>query len=688
MSIERVFARRDKWLRGNPDQNLSETVKATLMETLPAGWWQDSSFWEGLSRLYPEQTKRLISEAESILSGKLKLFQWKEIELSKPIRWSATLEPDQPEAEWPRIYYADADVYHDPTRPERDVKWNWELNRFQHLLCLGAAWRLTGNESFAKEAREHLASWMANVRYPVGVQWNSNLEVALRLLAWVRCHVLCANSPVWDNQFVSRFITCVYIHARHLARELTVHHAAGNHLLGEASALFCISVLYPFFVDSAKWRNAAVRILDRLVPIIILRDGVYAEQSTGYFRFVAEFLLPVIHLAKYHGIAFSGQVFQRLAAGLGFIQAISKDSGEVPMIGDSDTGRAIGWPLSDFRDFSWIVAAGAALLDRPSLFDGIEDFPAESFLLLGEEGMESCAKYKSGRISIANNGQSSGDLLDFADGGYQISRDEQFSILFDTGPLGIPPGCGHGHADGLSFLLWHKGQAVVVDPGTGLYNGSPLWRNYFRSTAAHNTVRIDGKDQVRPLDTFRWAELLRIKRQDPKIGDSWRILRGALDWGGGVIHHRFIIHLLGCGVLVVDHIDGSGEHDLDWSIHFDPAWTIDEKGPGSFSAWTLNERLEVTIRQSFEADYSILHGSMNPVAGWNSRYYGFKIPSATLTATMRCQLPANIVVKFTAPGQDIQALHDLPDELLPPGVFDFLLSEVALADKAVGAIKI
>ena len=357
MSIERVFARRSDWLRGDPDQNLSETVNTTLMETLPAGWWQDPSFWEGFSKLYPEQAKRLVSEAESIIAGKLKLFQWKEIELSKPIRWSATMEPDRPEAEWPQIYYADIDVYHDPMRPERDVKWCWELNRFQHLLSLGASWRLTANESFAKEAREHLASWMDSIHYPVGVQWNSNLEVGLRLLAWVRCHILCANSAAWDDEFVTRFITCVYIHARHLARELTVHHAAGNHLLGEAATLFYISVLYPFFVDSAKWRKTAVKILDRLVPIIILRDGVYAEQSTGYFRFVAEFLLPVIHLAKYHGIVFSEEVLQRLAASLDFIQAISEDSGEVPMIGDSDTGRAVGWPLSDFWDFSWLLAA-------------------------------------------------------------------------------------------------------------------------------------------------------------------------------------------------------------------------------------------------------------------------------------------------------------------------------------------
>ncbi|MGO9120033.1 MAG: alginate lyase family protein [Desulfomonilaceae bacterium] len=679
MSTERVFARRSEWLLGNPDQNLSETVTKSLMETLPASWWQDPSYWGNFSKLYPEQVKNLVREAESILAGKLRLFQWKEIELLRPIRWSATMAPDEPDEQWPRTYYADIDVYHDPTRPERDIKWCWELNRFQHLLCLGASWRLTGNESFAREARDHVESWMNSIRYPLGVQWSSNLEVGLRLLAWIRCHILCANCAVWDDDFVKRFITCVYIHTRHLARELTTHHAPGNHLLGEASALLYVSVIYPFFADSGKWGATAVRILDRLVPMIILRDGVYAEQSTGYFRFVAEFLLPVIHLTKYNGIALSGEVLQRVAAGLEFVHEIANDSVEVPMIGDSDTGRAVRWQLSDFWDFSWLLAAGGVLLDRPSLFSGMESFPAESFLMVGEDGLESFAKNKLKRISNGNYDKNARGIIDFPDGGYQISRDGQFSILFDAGPLGIPPGCGHGHADGLSFLLWHKGQPVVVDTGTGSYNAQPVWRDYFRSTAAHNTIRVDGKNQTQPLNTFRWAELLKIKQYSPRAGESWRVLHGKLDWRG-IVHHRFIIHALEQGVLVLDHIDGSGVHDLDLSMHFDPVWNIDETSAGLFSAWSLNERIEISIKPNSEGRKSILRASIGPVAGWNSRYYGFIIPAATLRATMRCELPANVLVKFTPPGQDIHALENIADEIFPPGVFDFLLSGVGPAD--------
>ncbi len=193
---------------------------------------------------------------------------------------------------WPPEYYSDIDVSHDPKRPDRDVKWCWELNRFQHLLWLGASWRLTGEDRFAVGAKEHLESWLDSVLLSGnGVQWSSNLEVALRALSLARCHILCSNSPAWDAPFLSRFIPCLYMHGVHLEKELTVHHTEGNHLLGECSALFCISTLYPLFLNSSKWCERSVRILNRLVPNVILPDGVYAEQATGYFRFVAEFLL-------------------------------------------------------------------------------------------------------------------------------------------------------------------------------------------------------------------------------------------------------------------------------------------------------------------------------------------------------------------------------------------------------------
>ena len=50
---------------------------------------------------------------------------------------------------------------------------------------------------------------------------------------------------------------------------------------------------------------------------------------------------------------------------------------------------------------------------------------------------------------------------------------------------------GHGHADALSLVLNVGGTEILKDPGTCVYNGSPEWRDFFRSTHAHNTIVVD-----------------------------------------------------------------------------------------------------------------------------------------------------------------------------------------------------
>src|SRR6185295_2959480 len=60
------------------------------------------------------------------------------------------------------------------------------------------------------------------------------------------------------------------------------------------------------------------------------------------------------------------------------------------------------------------------------------------------------------------------------------------------------------HADALSFTLSAGGLEFLVDTGTYAYHTQPEWRQYFRGTAAHNTVRIDGEDQSLQGGAFLW----------------------------------------------------------------------------------------------------------------------------------------------------------------------------------------
>jgi len=683
-SPERLYERRDSWLRRDGGPRLAVSMRNSLQRHIPGRWWQDPGFWEAFGDHYPAQAEQIVQRARSISKRRFKLFQWKEIDAGDPVRWSSTIDETRPGEEWPADFYADIHFYHDPASPERDVKWCWELNRSQHLLHLGAAWKLTRDEEFAGTARSLLESWISTVRYPLGVQWSSNLEVALRALSWSRCHILCMDAASWDDEFMTRFLPFLYLHGTHLEQELSVHYPEDNHLLGEASALMHLGMLYEPFEDAKRWLARGRGLLERLIPRLVLPDGVYAEQSIGYFRFVSEFLLPLLHLAATNEVSIPTNVIERLDAGLKFVKTLAPDPRDIPMIGDADSGTAIGWQLSDYWDFSWLLAAGSVLLQDEAMSEGIDGCPAEAFLLLGPDLLEAftakAGSCSGGALRIARD-RAQG-YFSFPHGGYQVSRDTRFNVVFDTGPLGIYPGFGHGHADALSFILYYDGVPAVVDPGTFQYNGLPLWRDYFRSTAAHNTVSIDGQSQSKPAGTFLWARPLKVRQSNPWDREGVRVISGLVYWPA-ITHERVILHVLNQGIVILDFVSGAGRHPLEWSAHWSPLWEVSGNDGASRSWGQLREwvernevlsqgdgtalvasapvgGLDVMLIGPEGTETAVLRGSANPTGGWYSRSYGLKESVSTLRATVETGLPACFVTALKPSGGELR----VPPEIL------------------------
>ena len=62
--------------------------------------------------------------------------------------------------------------------------------------------------------------------------------------------------------------------------------------------------------------------------------------------------------------------------------------------------------------------------------------------------------------------------------------------------------------DQLHFDLWWHGINVAQDAGTYLYNGEPPWDNPLVSTRVHNTITIDGRDQMTRGGTIPYARLV------------------------------------------------------------------------------------------------------------------------------------------------------------------------------------
>jgi hypothetical protein len=144
-------------------------------------------------------------------------------------------------------------------------------------------------------------------------------------------------------------------------------------------------------------------------------------------------------------------------------------------------------------------------------------------------------------------------------------------LLFDCGPHGTN-NCGHAHADALSFELAAQGKTLLVDPGTYTYTGSKELRDWFRSSAAHNTLTVDAQPSSVSDGPFTWKSIARCQPPDWISCDRFDYVSGEHDGYSRLrdpaIHTRSILFLKRNYWLVRDCVATKGEHRFDLWFHF------------------------------------------------------------------------------------------------------------------------
>jgi Heparinase II/III-like protein len=234
-------------------------------------------------------------------------------------------------------------------------------------------------------------------------------------------------------------------------------------------------------------------------------------------------------------------------------------------------------------------------------------------------------------------------LQQFPDGGYCVlatdhGGENEIVIVFDAGPLGLPPLNAHGHADALSFWLSYGGREFLIDPGTFTYYSSAQWRSYFRGTAAHNTVRIDRQDQSVPGGTFLWRETADCRIDHVEDTDEFIEAVGSHDGyrrlPDPVIHTRSLrLFKRSRTLAITDHLGCQGPHDIELFFHFSEKCQVRQVGPGSFEASNSNKRLAIRVDSRLKPE--LYRGCEKPILGWVSRTFGVKEPCFTLVARAR-----------------------------------------------------
>ena len=152
----------------------------------------------------------------------------------------------------------------------------------------------------------------------------------------------------------------------------------------------------------------------------------------------------------------------------------------------------------------------------------------------------------------------------FGDSGFVVVREGPLWLAFRCGPPSPDFLPAHAHADALSFQLWWRGRPVVVDPGTFTYEPGTD-RDWFRSTRAHSTVVVDGRNQFRLWGAFRSGRLpkvsLRYARE--QAVEASVVLRGR-------VRHVRRIEWSANDVFVVDQLEGKGRHRVESRLVWAP----------------------------------------------------------------------------------------------------------------------
>lgn len=469
------------------------------------------------------------------------------------------------------------------TNPFGDVEWRIEWVKCFEGLHLAHAYAATGQHEFLAAWEDLIESFCDQV--PVG--YDTSDVSARRLQNWLYAWQAFAAVPGYpglraglDQRLVARIGT----DARHLAAHLTPKR---NHRTLELYTLLLVALA---FGEQGQARRELNELADN-ARTDIWPDGVHREASTDYHAIALRSFLGAIANARWAALRVPPVLLERVSSACDVAMHMQRPDGITPALSDGDEA-----------DFGSLFACAADLLDRTDLHW------VASAGLHGHPPAQRLVSFPLGGYHVQRSGWGDRD---------RRYADEHWCI-FDCGPLGDG---GHGHYDQLAVVMAARGTPLVVDPGRFTYDPSSPWRQWFKGTAAHNTVCVDGLDQIpfrpgKPKGPVSGARLVgRLTR------DGLDLLRGCVESPSyDAVHTRTLAFIDDDYWIVHDRVQAPTTHTYEarWHLPATASGHVQiEVGTGQTTVWTPQCTLVVPAGC----------GTVELEPGWVSPTYGTKLPA-------------------------------------------------------------
>ena len=231
------------------------------------------------------------------------------------------------------------------------------------------------------------------------------------------------------------------------------YHLLGNHLLENGFSLLFGAY---YFRDDTLYTKAK-EILEVELEEQVLDDGAHFELSPMYHQIMLFRVLDCINLVEKNDFK-DKELLELLTVKasvmLGWLKNMTFTNGNIPLLNDSANGIA----PSSKELFAYADTLGLKILTT--------------------------------KLSKS---------------GYRKVSNENYESIVDIGNIGADYIPGHAHSDTFNFVVQKDEREFIVDSGLSTYETNER-RTYERSTASHNTVEVNAKDQSEVWGGFRVAD--------------------------------------------------------------------------------------------------------------------------------------------------------------------------------------
>jgi hypothetical protein len=632
-----------------------------------------------LQTLGPDGLQSLLTEADEIVAGKFRQFGAELVEINLAPPAPPSTSSGQRLGHWtdyethripisvPRLSIPDSQS---PNHPITDPKMIWEPARFGWAFVLGRAWHVSGDEKYAETFWKNFETFQAANPPYLGPNWMSGQEVGIRLMAFAWAAQIFAEAESSTAERLLLLSESITHHALRIPPTLIYARSQNNnHLLTEAAALYTASFALPGHPRAAQWQRLGRKWLTWCFTHQIDAYGEYVQHSTNYHRLMLQTALWV-RLLENRNSRIENSQSQFMTHGLSsvvrhpslvirenlalvthwLLSLLDPDSGRVPNLGANDGALLFPFSTQPFDDFRPVAQAAARAFLRYNLPAGPWDEMSLWFGASQSEHQLDIPRYP-------------GDHL-YAPHSWAYLR----AVRFKSRP---------SHADQLHFDLWWRGLNIAQDAGTYLYNAPPPWDNRLTSTIVHNTVSVDGQEQMTRAGRFLyldWADATSKRHFETGADFSQRVSARTYAYTRlGIRHDRTVTVFDDERWRVEDELLNIRLRPHTFRLHWllpDWEWEIGdsilESGYSIFGIRFNSPYGWITLRiQSIELsniEYRVslvrageyLHGSgpADPVRGWVSPTYAQKVPALSLAIEVESAGNVNFSSEFSFPTTD------------------------------------